>query len=151
MIASTAAAAAGPTANPGALHRLSLDVAAACNATVPTGLRGWSARRARHAAAVRAVRLAVDSLAVTHDDEALRTLLVEVLNQVRRRHGLPAVPPLNRAAVDCREVVPVRSELRIPGGDSTYLHCAAVLDDWPDWLRDPWLERHLRQPRAQLT
>jgi hypothetical protein len=137
-VAITAVAAAAPTAGHGVAERLSRIVAAArSDDAARPGPRGWSARRTRHRAAVHAVGLAVDSLAITQGDEALRILLVEAFNQVRVLHRQPAVPPLTRAAADCRGAVPVRSELRIPGGDSTYLYCSALLDAWPAWLRAP--------------
>jgi hypothetical protein len=146
LLATTAAAAARPSAGPTDSEQLSIHVAAARDMMAPPGPRGWRARRRQHLAAVRAVSLAVKSLAFTSGDEALRLLLVDSLNQVRALHGLPATAPLTRPAADCRVAVPIRSELRIPGGDATYLYCTAVLDAWPIWLRAPWDDASATSP-----
>lgn len=151
LLAGTAAAAARGTAEPAVAEQLSVYLAATRDEREPSGPLGWRARRNRHLAAIRAVRLAIASVALGGGDEALRLLIVEAVNQVRLLHGLPTAPPLTRAAADCRVAVPVLSELRIPGGDSTYLHCTAVLDEWPDWLRDPWRDRSATAPLPRLA
>lgn len=140
-VVSTAAAAAMPLAEPQVAHQLGLDVAAACGAAATSRLHAWLAERASQRAAVRVVRGAVHVLVGAAGDWALRTLLVEAINQLRVLHALPALPPLTRPAAACRAAVPIRSEILAPdGGDSTYLHSTALVESWPPWLREACLE-----------
>jgi hypothetical protein len=144
VIAATAATAAMPRAEPETAHRLALHTAAAEPAggrPADGGVAGWLARRGPRRAAIRAVKLAVWTLARCSDDAALRDLLVDAINQLRRFHALPAVPPLTRPAVACGDAVAVRAQVLYPdGGDSIYYHCTALIDSWPGWLQEVWIE-----------
>ena len=145
VVAATAATAAMPRAEPVTAHRLAVYTAVAEPAGARPvddgGFAGWRARRGRRRSAIRAVRLAVWTLARCSDDAALRDLLVDAINRLRGLHALPAVPPLTRPAAACRDVVAVDVQLLYPdGGESVYYHCTGLIDSWPGWLQEAWIE-----------
>jgi hypothetical protein len=143
VVAATAAAAALPVAGPEIARRLGSDTTAAAGAVPGVGIAGWLARRARRRSAIQVVKLAVRTLADTQGkgDAAVRDLLIDAINQLRRRHGLAAVPPLTQPAAACRGAVAVRTQVLAPyGGDSIYYHCTALIDSWPGWLQEAWIE-----------
>lgn len=140
-VVTTVVAAVRPYAEPDVVERLSLDAVAACAEVDASGLRSWRAHYVQRRAAARAVRLAVATLARHGGDAALRTLLVEVINELRMLNALPAIPPLMRPAEACRVAVPIHSKILSPeGGESIYTHCNALVEDWPGWLQEPWVE-----------
>jgi hypothetical protein len=150
-VTTTAAAAAVPLAEPGVAQQLSSEAAAACSEVEQHGLQGWLAHPARHKAATRTIRLAVDTVARNDGDQALRSLLVKAINDLRFLHALPALPPLSRPTPACRVAVPVQSQIRFPdGGESIYLHATGLIESWPAWLSEPWAEA-ISAPPPVLT
>jgi hypothetical protein len=139
--AAAVAAAVAAAATPLADDRTARKLTAAATAASLDGGAGRPQRIARRRAALRAVRLAVHTLArsgAVDSDAALRAVLAEAVDLVRLRHGLPPVPTPARSAAACRLRVPVRTRLLArDGAESLFHHCTAVLDLWPSWLVPP--------------
>jgi hypothetical protein len=138
-VVTSVVAVAAASASAEVLNLMGAEAAAACTEEQRWGLRRAWARHTGHRSAIRAVRLAAESIAFTRGDDGLRDLLIGAVNEVRCQYGLPPLPLLIRPAAECRAVLSVRSELRAPdGGDSTYIHWTSVPSSWPSWLVDGW-------------
>ncbi|MBB6375788.1 hypothetical protein BKA01_003010 [Pseudonocardia eucalypti] len=152
VVAVSASRAALPLAGAGVVDRLRVEASAAARTVSRGGVAGWWLRRSRRRSAARAVRLAVEVVRGAGGDRGLRDLLVGSLDAWRLVGGLAPVPLLDRPAEDCAAELAVRCELRAhPGSDSASLYCTAVLDSWPDWLRDRWVSQKTGKARADFV
>jgi hypothetical protein len=145
-IASLAGRAALSRADPAAASRL-----APALAELPAGPddehSAWSRLR-RLWRMRRVMRLAVRIVGRGPDaDDVLRGILMASINHVRRLDGLPELTAATVDGLECPRTLPVQVKLCSPdGGESTYFHCSAQLDRWPDPLRAAWTQR-----RAELA
>jgi hypothetical protein len=134
VIAAAVAAAALPLAD----KRAARQVRRAVDPASPESEPGWHRRITRRRAARSTVRSAVHAVArnrAVDPDTALRTMLTDIVDLVRRLHGLPPAPRVTRSAAACREYLPVEIRRLAPdGADSLFYHCSAVLELWPSWL-----------------
>jgi hypothetical protein len=122
--------------------RLATQIARLGPGSDPPFWAGWLRwRRQRRATAL--VRRAVRPLARGPDpDAALRALLVDAVNVMRRLEGLPPVVVDDTTGTGWPATLPVRVELRVPdGADSLYFHCTALTDRWPAPLGQAWQDR----------
>jgi hypothetical protein len=98
-------------------------------------------RQQRRAMAL--VRLAVRTLSAGPDaDATLRVLLFDSINETRRLEGLPSIEFGDTPGIGWPTTLPVRVEMQVrDGADSTYFHCAALIDQWPPSLAKAWRDR----------
>jgi hypothetical protein len=76
----------------------------------------------------------------TEREERLRDVLIAGIDAVRAADDLPPMPQRMDVPGRCPQPLPVTTALA--SVDEIFeLHVEPLLDDWPDWLRDPWLQR----------
>jgi hypothetical protein len=70
-------------------------------------------------------------------DDRLRALLVTAIDSSRAVEGLPPLPQPADAPMTGAHLLPVTTQLaRV---DEIFeLRVEPLIDDWPDWIRDPW-------------
>jgi hypothetical protein len=99
---------------------------------------GW--RRATR----RLVRARLRAVTATLDgpdrDAHLRALLVEAIDATRAAVGLAPLPEPGSPPATGEHLVPVIAHLTSVD-EVLDLRVDPLLEDWPDWLRDPWIRR----------
>lgn len=99
-------------------------------------------RAARHM--VRAqLRSIIDTADGPDRDARLRALLVAAIDATRAVEGLPPLRQPPHVPVYGAHLLPVTAHLTSVD-EAPELHVEPLLDDWPDWIRDPW-ERRLHE------
>jgi hypothetical protein len=93
------------------------------------------------------VRAQLRSIVETADgpdrDACLRALLVAAIDATRAVEGLPPLRQPADVPVYGAHLLPVTVHLTSVD-EIPELHVEPLLDDWPDWIRDPW-ERRLHE------